>query len=674
MYLICALGALTLLHGVAARNPNDPRALGLVRSASNGTTTTSTSASSACITTVTSIAGKYFMPVEGSCSQTVTIVSTPQIQSTTVTSPDLSRKQTSSSVPTSILATSKTTNPLSTSVAIVGADTSPSSSSTRTLQTIPTISQKLFSTSSIAQDNGQTSSESPASIAFAQCTATITSTIGQAFVPEVGKCALTVTVVTSIAGNFLQSTSSGSQVTTTALSTPNQKTGSVVKISDTSILSPTTSVAPISTSTSIPPLWIPDGSTSYEISGPPPTSTSKSNILSAGTTTQTPNQTPVTSSSQESTSASNSVATTQTSPSGQAPTHTNAQSTTQVSSILGATTSSDTHPTTQTSQTGSSTSPDTHPTGTTQISASQSAPSSSSGTSNSNSISTQSASAVGTLSHQSSATTTQTVSLSATLSGSGSAPASATQQPSPSNTNTNTNSPSATPTSTSTSISYAPILYGSQTISLDSSSNYIIGGSLTLSPGSAITISGEIISAATGGAIIFNAAPPQTTSTSTSTSAEVIVVGGTSLTANSNSDFILGSQTLSAGGAVTLSGEIITLPSASSSLQTGTGTKSIITSTLTLSPGSPQGPITSLLIAGQTLTAGGKITVGADVLSLASGSGSGAGKATGVMVVSTITVMGKAAPTESKKSAGVRWGGKGWVVWGLVVLGVVLGV
>lgn len=90
------------------------------------------------------------------------------------------------------------------------------------------------------------------------------------------------------------------------------------------------------------------------------------------------------------------------------------------------------------------------------------------------------------------------------------------------------------------------------------------------------------------------------------------------------------------GGAVTESGQVITLPTSGS--KTG---NTLITSTLSLGQ---QGQITSVLIGGQTLTAGGKVTVGGDVLSLAS-----TGGASGIMVVSTVTVMGS-LPTTTKKS------------------------
>lgn len=112
------------------------------------------------------------------------------------------------------------------------------------------------------------------------------------------------------------------------------------------------------------------------------------------------------------------------------------------------------------------------------------------------------------------------------------------------------------------------------------------------------------------------------------------------------------------GGAVTFSGEVVTLPSPTPSPTTtesgsgsGTntimGTRSMVTSTISLNQ--QGGEVSSLVIAGHTLTAGGVITVGPDVLSLVPG---------GLVVVSTVTVQG-VAPTASvtgKKNLGRRRG------------------
>jgi hypothetical protein len=241
----------------------------------------------------------------------------------------------------------------------------------------------------------------------------------------------------------------------------------------------------------------------------------------------------------------------------------------------------------------------------------------------------------------------------------------------------------------------APVLFGGQTISVNSNSEFLFG-SQTLTPGQVITVSGQQISAGTGGALIINAATPNP-STSTTPPA-VVVIDGVSITANSNSGFVIGTQTLFPGGVITESGRVITLPSASPTVTSAVNTQPVVivgSSTFTqdsqsdfvigsqtLKPGgvitvsgqaislSPTGNaviingntqttpttfatttvVTSVDIAGQTLTAGGRVTVGGDVLSLAP-------SGTGIIVIGTVTVgVGESASTgtSGKKNAGQR--------------------
>ncbi|PVH78833.1 hypothetical protein DL98DRAFT_365509, partial [Cadophora sp. DSE1049] len=157
-------------------------------------------------------------------------------------------------------------------------------------------------------------------------------------------------------------------------------------------------------------------------------------------------------------------------------------------------------------------------------------------------------------------------------------------------------------------------------------SNFIFG-SQTLVPGSAITVNGQQVSAAaSGGAIVLNPAPPQSASppsveTSTGPAPAVVVVDGTSITGNTASGFVI----------VILNG--------------ATATRNPTTFSTEI-----QAPVTSLVVAGQTLTAGGRVTVGGDVLSLAGGA---------ITVIGTVTVGGReatatATPTGKKKSSGMR--------------------
>ena len=218
-----------------------------------------------------------------------------------------------------------------------------------------------------------------------------------------------------------------------------------------------------------------------------------------------------------------------------------------------------------------------------------------------------------------------------------------------------------------------PILIGTQSITKDPNSHIVIG-SQTLLPGSQIDVDGDHISAGPSGGIIINPAKAVTTP------ASVIVVDGKTITAGPDGGFPIGSQTLSVGGAVTNDGAIITLPDPNATKAplatqivlgdaTITGTSGqFVLGKQTLTQGgkitsengdvislSPDGKaliinavepattmrtatallvpevISSLDIAGQTLTAGGRITVGGDILSLAP-------SGTGVVVIGTVTV------------------------------------
>lgn len=104
---------------------------------------------------------------------------------------------------------------------------------------------------------------------------------------------------------------------------------------------------------------------------------------------------------------------------------------------------------------------------------------------------------------------------------------------------------------------------------------------------------------------------------------------------------MISSQTLFPGNAITIGGEVITLPSATSAPTTfATG----------VMPDQP--PVTDVVIAGETLTPGGQITVGQDVLSLEP-------SGTAITVVATVTIGGgmrtaTATAAAKKKNAGEK--------------------
>jgi hypothetical protein len=170
----------------------------------------------------------------------------------------------------------------------------------------------------------------------------------------------------------------------------------------------------------------------------------------------------------------------------------------------------------------------------------------------------------------------------------------------------------ATPSSTTPGV----VVVGGSTITANSNSAFVIG-SQTLTPGGAITNSGEVITL-----------PPLTAPPSMPTDTmPVIVVGGSTYTENTQSQLIIGSQTLTPGGVITINGQAISMsPTGNAVVINGAQPSTFVTSP-------PVSDITSLMIAGQTLTANGVITVGGEILSLAP-------FGTNIDIVGTVTIGG----------------------------------
>jgi hypothetical protein len=129
----------------------------------------------------------------------------------------------------------------------------------------------------------------------------------------------------------------------------------------------------------------------------------------------------------------------------------------------------------------------------------------------------------------------------------------------------------------------------------------------------------------------------------------VIIIGTSTITENSNSQLIIGTETLTPGGVITYDGESISLsPSDGVVIVNPALQTTFITST-----GIPVSAITSLVLGGQTLTNGGIVTVGGDILSLAA-------SGTQIMIIGTVTVGGvstaTATGTNAHKNAGEKIG------------------
>lgn len=141
-----------------------------------------------------------------------------------------------------------------------------------------------------------------------------------------------------------------------------------------------------------------------------------------------------------------------------------------------------------------------------------------------------------------------------------------------------------------------PLTIGSSIVTPNSASQYIVGGQ-TLSPSSAITVSGSLISYPTPGATVRSTLPPLT-------------VGSSVITPNSASQYIVGTQTLLPSAAITVAGSIISYPAtlAATTLPPITIGSAVITAVSS-----------RYVVNSQTLVPGSNIVISGTTISLASG-------------------------------------------------------
>ena len=172
---------------------------------------------------------------------------------------------------------------------------------------------------------------------------------------------------------------------------------------------------------------------------------------------------------------------------------------------------------------------------------------------------------------------------------------------------------------------------GGQSVTANGASQFVIG-SQTLKAGSAITAGGSTYSlASSASAIIINGHTSDLTASRVlaTVAPPLITVGPSILSANSKSQYVVGSQTLSPGGlAITISGTRYSLGSGATDLVVGSSTEALKPQYLALSTEAPvltmgSAQISAIsgghyVIGAQTLEPGQKITVSGTVLSLAS--------------------------------------------------------
>ena len=161
------------------------------------------------------------------------------------------------------------------------------------------------------------------------------------------------------------------------------------------------------------------------------------------------------------------------------------------------------------------------------------------------------------------------------------------------------------------------LTFAGSTYSANSVGQFVIGEQ-TLSPGAAITVSGTQISLAAAGNVAVIGSSTELLAPNGARTAAMLTFDGSTFTADTSSEFVIGGQTLTPGGSIKVSGTPISYPTGASAIVIGTktspqsfatitsGVRPIITfdgSTYTADASS------DFTINGQTLTPGGNIDV-----------------------------------------------------------------
>ncbi|KAI4249378.1 MAG: hypothetical protein LQ352_005677 [Teloschistes flavicans] len=172
---------------------------------------------------------------------------------------------------------------------------------------------------------------------------------------------------------------------------------------------------------------------------------------------------------------------------------------------------------------------------------------------------------------------------------------------------------------------------GGSTITANAASNYVIAGQTLHAGGSAITVSGTIISLVpSASAVVIGGSTEELTPSSVlaTTVAPLITLGSQVLHANAQSDYVIDGQTLTPGHAITVSGTVISLAPGASDVVIGGSTELLSPQTVSLSTGLPAltiGPTTitanadgRYILSGQTIVPGAHaVTIDGQLVSLA---------------------------------------------------------
>lgn len=206
--------------------------------------------------------------------------------------------------------------------------------------------------------------------------------------------------------------------------------------------------------------------------------------------------------------------------------------------------------------------------------------------------------------------------------------------------------------STPPPITYPAVMkFAGATYTANAASEFVIAGQ-TLPPGGQIFVSSTRLSLAPSAnfALIGTSTQLLTTPSPTSNPAAILTFAGSTYTANSASQFIIAGQTLTSGGTITASGTTISLPEGTNVALIGTSTQTLATApaptvstdeapVLTFEGSTYTADASSdFVIASQTLTPGGVITVLGTPISLEPGASDAVvGSSTQSLAMATIT-------------------------------------
>ena len=177
----------------------------------------------------------------------------------------------------------------------------------------------------------------------------------------------------------------------------------------------------------------------------------------------------------------------------------------------------------------------------------------------------------------------------------------------------------------------AALTVGGQTYKANSAGQIVVAGQ-TLTPGGAITVSGTPISEAPGGSYAIVGGSTQSLITPAPTQGPALLTfGGSTYTADANSQFVVGGQTLTPGGQITVSGTALSegpsgsgvvVVGGSSTQSLGHGAAAVMTSAAVMTFGDQTitaNAAGNFVVDGQTLTPGGVVTVSGTPISEGTG-------------------------------------------------------